>query len=272
MTFADPVLLAVAPNGAYKQKADHPAVPLTAAELAAEARRCLDAGAAMIHLHVRTPEGRHLLDAEAYRDATRAIRAAVGPALVVQVTTESGRVYAPPQQMAVVRELVPEAVSVAVRELIPDASHEAEAAAFFAWLAEAGILTQLILYDADDLRRWHALRARGVIPDARWSLLFVLGRYSAGQRSEPADLLPFLAAHAGPEPWAVCAFGPQENACMMAAAAFGGHLRVGFENNLLLPDGRVADDNAALVRRAADGVRGMGRTLADAAQVRRQFG
>ncbi len=268
MSFHDPLVLAVAPNGAYKQKADHPAVPLTAAELGAEARRCLDAGAAMIHLHVRTPAGRHLLDAGAYRDATQAIRAAVGQALVVQVTTESGRVYAPPQQMAVVRELVPEAVSVAVRELVPDPSHEREAAGFFAWLAQAGIMTQVILYDAADVLRWRSLRERGVVPDAPWFLLFVLGRYSAGQRSAPVDLLPFLAAHDGPEPWAVCAFGPQENACMMAAAAFGGHLRVGFENNLLLPDGSVAADNAALVRRAADGVRAMGRALADAAALR----
>jgi hypothetical protein len=53
----DPLILTVAPNGAYKQKTDHPAVPLSAAEIGAEARRCADAGAAMLHLHVRTPEG-----------------------------------------------------------------------------------------------------------------------------------------------------------------------------------------------------------------------
>lgn len=269
-----PLVLAVAPNGAYKQKADHAALPLTPRELADEARRCLDAGAAMIHLHVRTPEGRHLLDAAAYQAATQAIRQAVGDELVVQVTTESGRLYAPAQQMAVVRETRPEAASVGLRELLPagaDAAAEAATSAFFAWLAEAGVMTQVICYDADDLRRWQSLRARGAIPDAPWSLLFVLGRYSAGQRSQPADLLPFLAARTGDEPWSVCAFGPRENACMMAAAALGGHLRVGFENNLLLPDGRVAPDNAALVRLAAQGVASMGRPLARAADVRRAF-
>lgn len=266
-----PLVLTVAPNGAYKQKADHPALPLTARELGDEARRCLEAGAAMIHLHVRTPEGRHLLDAAAYQDATRAIRQAVGDELVVQVTTESGRLYAPGQQMAVVRETRPEAASVALRELLPDAASEAAGAAFFDWLASSGVMTQVILYDAEDLHRWQSLRARGVIPDARWSLLFVLGRYSAGQRSQPSDLLPFLAARTGAEPWAVCAFGPLENACMMAAAALGGHVRVGFENNLLLPDGGVAPDNAALVRLAAQGVRLMGRPLARADDARRLF-
>ena len=45
----DPLILTVAPNGAYKQAADHPALPLTPSHLAAEAKRCLDAGAAMLH-------------------------------------------------------------------------------------------------------------------------------------------------------------------------------------------------------------------------------
>jgi len=272
MSFETPLVVTVAPNGAWKQKSDHPGVPLTAAEIGQEARRCLEAGAAMIHLHVRTPQGRHLLDAGAYREATAAVRAALGQDLVVQVTTESGKIYAPPQQMAVVRELQPEAVSVSVRELMPDAAHEADGAAFFAWLAAERVMTQVILYDVADLQRWQGLRQRGLIPDAPWCLLFVLGRYSAGQRSAPVDLLPFLAAHTGGEPWAVCAFGALENASMMAATALGGHVRVGFENNLLLPDGRVAAGNEDLVRGVVTGASAMGRPLADAAQVRAMFG
>ncbi len=73
-----PVIITVAPNGAYKKAADHPAVPLTADALAAEARACLDAGAAMMHMHVRKPDGSHLLDAQAYRDAIAAVQRAVG--------------------------------------------------------------------------------------------------------------------------------------------------------------------------------------------------
>ncbi|MGN6657499.1 MAG: 3-keto-5-aminohexanoate cleavage protein, partial [Achromobacter mucicolens] len=52
-----PVIITVAPNGAYKKAADHAAVPLTAQALASEARACLDAGAAMMHMHVRKPDG-----------------------------------------------------------------------------------------------------------------------------------------------------------------------------------------------------------------------
>ena len=105
-----PLVLGVAPNGAYKTARDHPRVPVTLEEIVADAIACRDAGAALFHLHVRDGEGRHLLDAQAYRDTTEAIRRAVGRTLVVQITTEAAGRYARPAQMAVVREVRPEAV------------------------------------------------------------------------------------------------------------------------------------------------------------------
>ena len=120
-----PTAIAVAPNGGRKVKADHPAVPLTPAELAVTAARCRDAGASMIHAHVRTADGHHLLDADAYKDATAAIRGAVGQDLVIQITSEALGKYSPAEQRAVVRDVRPEAVSLALRELVPDASEEA---------------------------------------------------------------------------------------------------------------------------------------------------
>ena len=167
----------MAPNGAYKQAADHPAVPLTAEALGREARACLDAGAAMMHMHVRRPDGRHLLDAQAYRDALAAVRKAVGDELLVQVTSEAAGVYRAAEQMAMVRELAPEAVSVGLREIAVPEIPESELAAFLAWLAERRVLTQIILYDEADVRRWQALRQRGLVPAGAWSVLFVLGRW-----------------------------------------------------------------------------------------------
>ena len=64
----------------------------------------------MMHMHVRRPDGRHLLDAQAYRDALAAVRKAVGDELLVQVTSEAAGVYRAAEQMAMVRELAPEAV------------------------------------------------------------------------------------------------------------------------------------------------------------------
>ena len=126
-----------------------------------------------------------------------------------------------------VRELAPEAVSVGLREIAVPEIPESELAAFLAWLAERRVLTQIILYDRGRRAPLAALRQRGLVPAGAWSVLFVLGRYSAGRTSSAQDLLPFLAASDHALPWAVCAFGPEENACVTTAAAFG-HMRVGF--------------------------------------------
>lgn len=268
----DPLIITVAPNGAYKQPADHPAVPTTPVSLAATAKACLDAGAAMIHMHIRDAQGRHSLDVEGYREAQRVVQRAVGDAMVVQVTSEAAGVYRAPAQIAMVEALQPEAVSIGLREIDQPEIGEAGLQRFFTGLVQRRCMVQVILYDVADLRRWQALRASGVVPEAPWFLLFVLGRYSAGQTSSPRDLLPFLAAHDGPEPWAVCAFGAAENTCITAAALFGGHARVGFENNLLRKDGSTAPDNAALVRQAVEAATALGRPLATARDIRQRFG
>ena len=269
--FSQPLLITVAPNGAYKQRPDHPALPITSSELGQTAKLCLDAGAAMIHMHIRDAQGRHSLDVQGYRDAQQAVKAAVGDDMIIQVTSEAARVYKAPEQIAMVTALQPEAVSVGLREVDQPEIGDAGLAQFFGWLAKERVMTQVIVYDVTDLQRWQALRAQGVVPDAPWSLLFVLGRYSVGQTSEPRDLLPFVMAHTGNEPWSMCAFGAGEHACATTAAALGGHVRVGFENNLLLNNGQVAPDNAALVRQVADSARVLGRSLCTAQQAREAF-
>ena len=273
-----PIAIAVAPNGARKTHADHPALPITPDELAACARQCVDAGAAMLHLHVRRPDGTHSLEPGDYRPAIAAVQRAVGDALVIQITTEAVGIYTPEQQMASVRVLQPEAISAALRELVPDAAYEAEAARFFGELAATRTAIQYILYSADDVVRYRDLRARGVLPETPHWVLFVLGRYSAGQRSDPTDLLPFLQAWAdggdvtANVPWAMCAFGPREAECALTAALLGGHARLGFENNMALPDGSTAPDNAALVTNLRRHLDALHRPLASAADVRSWFG
>lgn len=252
----------MAPNGARRTPLDHPELPVTIPALVETARRCVAAGAAMIHLHVRDGAGAHVLDAGLYREATAAVRDAVGDGMLVQITSEAVGRYAPSEQMAVIRAAAPEAVSIALRELMPEAEPEPGTDAFLGWADEAGIAVQWILYAPEEAARLRALAAAGVVPDAAPSALFVLGRYAPGQRSNPADLLPFLAAWDGAGPWSLCAFGPRETACAATATALGGHVRIGFENNLCLPDGTLATDNAALVAAAAAAARAVGRPLA----------
>jgi len=265
-----PAIIAVAPNGARKLKPDHPAVPLSADELGVCAAQCRDAGAAMIHLHVREPaSGKHSLDAGLYREAIKAVRREAGDDLIVQATSEAAGAYDRHQQMAAMRALMPEACSLAVREILPDAESEKEGAAFLAELYKAGVMMQYILYADTDVQRFHELKARGLIPGEKHFVLFVLGRYTAGQRSEPVDLLPFMHDWSSADgAFAVCAFGPKESACALTALGLHGHARLGFENNTLLSDGSVAPDNAALIRQTVNAAGVMGRSIADAKQAR----
>ncbi|NBB82214.1 MAG: 3-keto-5-aminohexanoate cleavage protein, partial [Alphaproteobacteria bacterium] len=198
------------------------------------------------------------------------VRAAVGEAMIVQITTEAVGRYTPADQRALVRGLAPEAVSLAVRELFPDDPAErAESARFLAWLVhETAILPQFIVYDAADVARFNRLRAEGVVPAGPAFLLFVLGRYAAGQVSRPRDLLAFLAAADPSDLWAACAFGPLEGAVSLTAAALGGHSRIGFENNDKMADGTAAPDNAALIAQTAGALGLTGRRPATASEAR----
>lgn len=263
------VAIAVAPNGGRRTKSDHPSIPLTAAELARTAARCRDAGAAMIHVHVRGPDGAHLLDADAYRQAIAAIRHEVGQSLVIQITTEALGVYAPAEQIAVLKAVRPEAASLALRELVPDEASEPAFAEALAWMKREGALAQIILYEPAEAVRLAAMKSRGMIPWDDVPVLYVLGRYTVAQTSQPADLLPFLAPGTPRfRSWSVCAFGRHEAACVVAGALLGGHVRVGFENNLWMPDGSLAPDNAALVETVSTAIRSLGLGLAGAAEMR----
>lgn len=244
----DPVLIMVAPNGARRTKADHPGLPITPAELGRVAAGCAEAGAGAVHLHVRDADGVHSLDADLYRAASAAVRDAAGSDLVIQVTTEAVGRYRPREQMAVIRDLQPQAFSAAIRELVPDAGHESAAAEFYSWALTQEIALQHILYSPAEVDRFADLTRRGIVPGDRHALILVLGRYTADQESDPIDLIAFLNAlegHglAGSVDWMVCAFGRGEAASAAAAVSLGGHARVGFENSLWRPDGSLAADN-----------------------------
>ncbi len=84
------------------------------------------------------------------------------------------------------------------------------------------------------------------------TVLFVMGQYHPMVPARPTDLNPFLDAAKGMQlNWTACAFGQHELACAKAALQMGGNIRIGFENNIQLPDGNPAKDNAQTVALAA---------------------
>lgn len=250
-------LLMVAPNGARRTKADHPELPITRDKLAKTAKACLKVGAVAIHLHVRDSAGRHSLDADTYLETTRAIRAAVGNEMIVQITTESAGIFGRQAQIACLKAVRPQSVSLALREIAPLERHEQDLHDLVVWMKENAVAPQFILYDADDVVRFETLRGKGVIPLRQPFLQLVVGRYVGNGIAHRDQLKPMVEAFDRENKchWSVCAFGPHEADCIVAAAEVGGHARAGFENNIRLPNGAVAADNAELIAATASVLR-----------------
>ncbi|MEJ8476839.1 3-keto-5-aminohexanoate cleavage protein [Roseibium algae] len=245
----------VAPNGARRTKADHPALPMTIEETVDVAVACHAAGADGLHAHVRDETGAHTLDSGLYLELLSEMGSRA-PEMAVQITTEAVGKYSPEEQRKLVRDVMPEAVSIAVREMVLTSETD-EVSSFYHWAREVGIVIQHILYSAGDLARFYDLAQAGVVPGPDYQVLFVLGRYAENQESDPSDLDAFLKGmEVAPGDysidWGVCAFGHRETDCLVHAVSNGGKARIGFENGLWNRDGSMATDNADRVRDLID--------------------
>ena len=260
------VAIMVAPNGARRTKADHPAIPLSPAELGLTAQACRLSGAGAIHVHVRDGRGGHALDARTYAEAIGQIGERCAGDMAVQVTTEAAGLFDLGAQVALARSLRPANLSFALRELFVDGPEPA--LAFLRWAAETGMAIQFILYDLEDVSAFARLRERGGLKgDGKPRVLLVVGRYDAAQNAstEAFDTLFEGFAAAGLHEttvWMTCAFGRGELACLERSIERGGHVRVGFENAVVDADGNPARDNAQRVALVADLVRRHGKAVA----------
>lgn len=237
-----------APTGARRLKDEHPDIPLTTDEIARTAAEVAKAGADEFHLHVRDNDGVHSLDAGRYREAMAAV-AAAAPELVIQITTESAGLYDVADQFACLEALTPAYATAAIRETMRD---PAIATKLYALAAERGVRMQHILFDREDVDLLRRAYATGMIAADSRDAIFVLGRYVPPRLAQAWELKPLLddAADLNLD-WAVCAFGKHETACLTEALKMGGSVRVGFENNIHLPDGSLAVSNRAQVENIA---------------------
>ena len=243
----------VAPNGARRTQSDHPALPVTIEEIVSTARSCADAGAGAMHFHVRDNQQRHVLDAGLYKEALAALEHAV-PEMHLQITTEAVGRYSPDEMRQLGRDVMPPGISVGIAEMIPSRTPQPEDIKFYQDMAEAGVKLQHICYQPEDIDLVASvIGTAGLSHDDVWCL-FCIGHYT-GRVSRAELIPPFLdaaAAHGLEVDWGICAFGPEEHDCLVEAVRLGGKLRVGFENCLLMADGRVAADNAERVRATKD--------------------
>ena len=240
----------VAPNGARKTTRDHPAIPVTDEDLIETAKSCYDAGARGLHAHIRTEQQTHLLDVERYETLISNLNERL-PNLEVQVTSEAAGVYESDAQIDLLSRINAPWVSVAIREILR--SQDLEKLQPFFYRLHNKSRVQFILYDADDFKTLASLIDQSIIQTEVIEMLYVLGRYSADQESTPEQLDPFLDIRDRfkktciPIREMICAFGKGQIPCLLRAASEGIDLRIGFENGIWLPDGTIAENNAALV-------------------------
>lgn len=268
---ADPFIIMSAPNGARRQKADHPALPITPSDMADCAEEIVEAGASILHLHVRDDQNKHSLDVDRYRASIKAIRERVGDKLIIQATSEAVGIYSRHQQMAMVKDLKPEAVSLALREICPSDDELGDTAEFIEWLSKEHIFPQYILYDEQDYARFETYQQQGVFMSDNPFTLFVLGRFpKAADAEHNAQRLKAITKQID-SPWAMCGFGSNEKDCVDHAAVNSGHIRVGFENNIHRSDNQLLTNNAEMIRYCVDAADSIKRPVASVADVKNIF-
>jgi uncharacterized protein (DUF849 family) len=226
-------------NG-QRSRDQHPAVPLTADELAADARRAVEAGAEELHVHPRAPSGRDTVEPDVVAAAVRAIRAAcpgVPLGLTTGLWTTDGDAERRHACVAAWEEL-PDYVSANIGE--PGCAELCELVAGRGVGIEAGV--------------WSIADARALV-DSGLRPLRVLVETSDGGAEDPiaaaAEIDGLLVAGGVTAPQ--LHHGSETDAWEMidAALARGHSVRIGLEDTTLLPDGSTARENAELVAEAA---------------------
>jgi 3-keto-5-aminohexanoate cleavage enzyme len=288
------VVIEAALNGG-RDRSENEAVPYTASELAAEARRCADEGATVFHVHARADDGDWTVDPARYAEVLRELREAVPHGLVsiTSIRPEGIRVE---EILNLLRKLAGDPATksdmisvnlghIVVWELVASGSgrrrttHYPNAYEDIARLLAActahGFRPELGVMDLGFVANAVTLRDDGVLPKQPWFLIELDSpSYDSGVQVAPSTVANYdalaapLRQHFPVARWAAHGQGVGGYAVIERAMANGGHVRVGFEDAVHLPDGRLARSNAELVRWAIATAQERGRTPATGEEAR----
>lgn len=276
---SDRCLITCAVSGAVANKQQCPGIPYTPEEYAKEVRRARDAGATMVHIHAREPNGTPTVAVEHYRAITQAILAET-PDIIVNYST--GWVGLPmPERVDHITELRPEIGALNMGSMnyakyspkrksfvfnFVFENHFDDIIFLLQRMQEAGVKPECECFDVGHVESALPLVDLGVLtPPTQFSLIHgVLGGISATARN-----VAHMSSVVPPgSTWGVIAISRDQWSMVGAAAALGGNVRVGFEDNFYLPSGDMASSNGELVEAAAQIVRLQGREVAEPAEAR----
>jgi 3-keto-5-aminohexanoate cleavage enzyme len=277
-----PCMITAALSGVVANRAQCPAIPYTPEEYAAEAKRAYDAGAAVVHIHARRPDGTPSYEVEDYRNIYEAVCAAC-PVIInfstgaIGITTE--------QKTSHIKALRP-AIGALNMGSMNFAKYNAEKKKFvfeFVFsnpfseimeivrtMNECGTKPEMECFDAGHVANMYPLIDMGLLePPFQVSLIVgVLGGVppTVDSLASQVSLLPPKSD------WEVIGISLDQWRLVAAAIGLGGNVRVGLEDNFYLEPGRMARSNGELVEKASRMVRDQGREPATVDQCRERLG
>jgi len=263
----NPLILTCAVVGAELTREQTPYLPLSPEEIADSAIEAAEAGAAMVHLHVRDSQGRPTCDEKVFSEVLEKIRHRSD--VIIQVST-GGAIGDTEVDRFRPLEAAPDMASLTTGSVNFGSEVFFNPRPFVESLAKAmlekGIKPELEVFDAAMLENGMALAAKGlVLPPLHFDLVLgVPGGIAATERN-----LRFLAEGIpSGATWSVAAVGRHQFPMAELAIKWGGHARVGMEDNIFLEKGVLAKSNAELVAKAVKMARELGRPIATPAQAR----
>jgi uncharacterized protein (DUF849 family) len=252
-------MITVAPTGAELDKAAVPALPVTLDELVTTAIGCRQAGAAMIHVHIRDGDAAPTLDLGRLTDTVQALRESTD--LIVQLST-GGAVTDPYQRRLAVLDAAPDGCSLTCGTVNFGDDVFMNPWPFMCELyvktQELGVVPEFELFDLGQVASLHRLLDKYGPPFGGHVHCDLVMGVPGGMAGDAATLVQAVAALPAGATWSATGVGRTSVPVLLAALACGGDLRVGMEDTITFSRGRPVASNAELVERAA--------TLADLAQ------
>ncbi|MHB1420953.1 MAG: 3-keto-5-aminohexanoate cleavage enzyme [Bacillota bacterium] len=244
------LIITAALVGAEVTRRHQPNLPITPEEIAQAAYAAWQAGAAIVHLHVRQPDGTSTQDVSIFQETIRLIQEKTP--LVIQVSTGGSVGMSPDERLAPVN-LLPEMASLTAGSVNLGEgvffNPPPEIELFARRMLELGIKPEIEVFHAGMITTAIDLVKKGALhPPLHFNL--IMGS-PGGTPGSPKDLL-YLVDHLPQDStWSVAGIGKAQLPMSAMAIILGGHVRVGFEDNIYYTKGVLAESNAQLVGRIA---------------------
>jgi 3-keto-5-aminohexanoate cleavage enzyme len=270
----DALIINAALTGMVPRRADNPHVPLTESEIVADAVRVVNAGASILHLHVRNDDESPSSELAPNASLFKAVRAAC-PGVIISGST-SGRTVSEIDKRAAVLDAAPDMASLTLGSMNFPTQASVNAPATIRGLAqrmrERGIMPELELFDLGmaDYACYLVERGEVLLPGYANILLGSLGTASASA----FNLATIVRALPPRITWAAAGIGRYQWSMNSMAIAMGGHVRVGLEDNLWMDaeTKREPASNLRLIERVVALARANGRSVATPAEARALLG